>query len=269
MRLLLPPVVLAAACQGPSLDATGTFLEETFFSETLLDDYILRVRLPPDLDEAASYPLIVQLDPTAFGLQQFATTTHLVSTYAAAGDWPEAIVVGIDDPDPFTRSRDYLPQDEPGPDFADEGADTFYAVLRDELLPHIEAAWPTDPGDRTLVGHSNGGVFGMYTALRYAPGAPPMFGQIVAADFGIGENLFLLEQRLAERTTDLPVHLYASRAVFNGATQQIAHDAMFGRLEDRGYPGLDLRTEVLDTDHGGSVYPSFEHGLDAHFGGAR
>lgn len=236
---------------------------ETFRSAIVDDDYILRVRLPPDYDADPSqdYPLIIQLDPTFAGGEKYAITVGLVSHYAGSGEWPEAIVVGVDYRDPGLRQRDYLPELPPDPAYGGAGADRFYRVLRDELLPHIEAKYRVDPSQRILVGHSNGGVFAWYAAFRHAPPEPPLFQAIVAADNGYGEALFTFERWHAERSEALPMRIYASIAAFNGATQQITFNAMIERIEQRDYAGLDLRTELLETDHGGVVAPSFEAGL--------
>jgi hypothetical protein len=255
-------MVLFAAllgCQPAPLDATGTTTTSTFTSAIVEDDYVLRLRLPPNHDPDTPYPLIVQLDPTFVGLKQFDHTVGFVSQRAADGDWPEAIVLGVDYPDPYTRSRDYTPDDTPDPAFNDAGADTFYRVLRDELLPHVEADLAVSR--RLIVGHSNGGVFATYAALRYDPATPPLFSGFVAADFGLDTSMFTYQQWLFDRADDLPIRWYASRAVFNGATQQITHDAFFERLRDAALPGLALQTEVLEADHGGAVAPSFDAGL--------
>lgn len=258
---------LLLACSPAPLDATGALSEETFYSELLDDDYLLRLRVPPGYDADTALPLVVQLDPTYAGLEEYARTVGFVSQRAAAGDWPDAIVLGVDYPDPSTRHRDYTPADEPDPAFGDPGADTFYRVLKEEILPHIEASWSVDPAHRTIVGHSNGGIFASYTALRYDPAEPTLFSGVVAADFGVPTALLTYEGWLAERADDLPLRWYNTRAVFNGATQQILHEALFDRVRGRGWPSLALETVVLETDHGGAVSPSFEQGLDFVFAG--
>lgn len=57
------------------------------------------------------------------------------------------------------------------------------------------------------------------------------------------------------------MQFYASRAVYNGASQAVSFQAMLERLRSRGFSSLQLRSEELETDHGGAIYPSFEHGL--------
>jgi hypothetical protein len=141
MRAVLLLLLLGCADDPPP--TTGEVSEQPFSSEVVEDDYLLRVRLPPEGD--GPFPLILQLDPTFVGLQQFALSAGFVSQHAAAGDWPEAGVVGVDYPDPFTRQRDYTPEEPLDPDFGNGGADAFDRVLRDEVLPHLQETLPVDP----------------------------------------------------------------------------------------------------------------------------
>ena len=102
-----------------------------------------------------------------------------------------------------------------------------------------------------------------YATLRHDPDlGPPLFAGAVAADNGYAESLFNYERWHSERADDLPMTLYTTRALYNGATQAITFDAMIERLQGRGYPGLTLETAVLDTDHGGALEPSYTRGLE-------
>lgn len=260
---------LASGCSEEPLPTTGEVTVERFTSALVDDEYVLRLRTPPgyDPDASTNYPLVVQLDPTFAGLREFEITTGLVSQRAADGDWPEAFVLGVDYPDPATRERDYAIPDPPNPAFDGDGADRFFAALRDEILPHVEASARIDPARRVLVSHSNGGVFAWYAAFRQEPDLAPLFSGIVAADNGYDEALFTLERWTSERVDDLPLTIYASRAVYNGAGQKVVFEFMEERLTSREYPSLVLETDVLETDHGGAVWPSFERGLDLFFTG--
>lgn len=263
----------AAACGGEDpRPATGELTTEVFPSAVVGDDYLLRIRLPPGYDPGATpgYPLIIQLDPTYAGLEEYAITVGLVSDHAGRGEWPEAIVVGVDYPeDPSLRERDYRPPSPPDPDFAGEGADRFHRMLAEELIPALEAEYAIDPGRRLLLGHSNGGVYCWYEALRHDPSAgPPLFAGVVAADNGYDEALFTYERWHSERADDLPITLYVTHALYNGAIQEVVFDAMLDRVRGRGYPSLRLESAVLDTDHGGAIVPSYEQGLELLLGGA-
>ncbi len=47
------------ACKPEPLPATGEQYTETFRSELLDDDFLLRIRLPPGVDESEAWPLVV------------------------------------------------------------------------------------------------------------------------------------------------------------------------------------------------------------------
>lgn len=260
---------LAACTSVDPLPATGEVWTEPLRSEIGSEEYVLRIRVPPGYDGGdTAYPLVVQLDPTFAGLRQFDVTVGLVSQRAADGEWPEAIVVGVDYPDPTTRERDYALPDPLDPEYGSDGADRFYRVLRDEVLPHVESSLRVDSAERVLMGHSNGGVFAWYAALRHDPAEPPLFSGIVAADNGYSEELFTLERWHAERSTSLPIRLFATRALYNGASQQVAQGFMIDRLAERDYAGLVFDAAVYETDHAGVLEPSYEDGLDHVWGGA-
>jgi len=263
-------LALVGGCKDEPWSATGELSVERFASDAVGDEYVLRVRLPPGYDANASttYPLIVQLDPTYVGLQQYDITVGLVSQYAERNEWAEAIVVGVDYDDPSLRERDYDPPDPPDEAFDGEGADRFYRMLADELVPHLETTYAINPARRYLLGHSKGGVFAWYAVFRHDPAiGPPLFAGVVAADNGYQEPLFTYERWHHERADDLPVTIHTTRAVYNGAVQKVTFDAMVARLRDRDYAGLVLETEVLETDHAGSVWPSYEGGLELLLGG--
>ena len=101
---MLAAALLIAACgsDSSSSDSGGTIIRGT-------------TDQPISYDPAGAYPLIVQLDPTFAGLREYEHTVGLVSRRAADGRWPEAIVLGVDYPDPWTRHRDYTPTDDPDP----------------------------------------------------------------------------------------------------------------------------------------------------------
>lgn len=266
--LLLAALVALAGCGPEPYPATGTLSTEAFHSAVVGDDYVLRLRLPPGYDDSRAWPLVVQLDPTYAGLLEYDFTVGLVSHFAGSGGWDEAIVLGVDYPDPNTRERDYALPSPPTPAYDAGGADRFYRALRDEILPHVEGRYTVDAGRRYLVGHSKGAVFAWYAAFRHAPPDPPLFTGIVAADGGFEEELFTCERLHAERSTSLPLRIYASRAVFNGAVQHVVFHAMLDRLRGRGFADLVLVDEEHETDHAGVLEPSFRAGLALMLGGA-
>lgn len=268
---LAASALFSASCTPEFPTVTGTVSVEPLHSKLVNDDYLLRVRLPPsyETDPTRRYPLIVQLDPTFVGLHEFDITCGLVSEHAGEGRWPEAIVVGPDYPDPNTRLRDYVLPKPLTESFSGQNVDLFYRVMKEEILPYVEAKYRIDSTKRILIGHSAGATAVYYFTFRHAPPEAPLFSGAIAADDGIEEGFFTLERWHAMRTDSLPIKLFATRALWNGAVQEVPYRALVSRIQSRNYQGLSFAEKTLDTDHGGAIYPSFEQGLDFIFGGGK
>ena len=158
---------------------------ETLVIESAQTDDRLEVSVAvPSGPSAAGRPLpvIYVLDPVL----NFETATAAAGWLATAGqlaggDFPRTIVVGVGYPNDddvrkvmARRARDLTPTDGPAPEglslppfpFGLGGAARFLDALVSEVMPQIEAAYGADPDDRTLVGHSFGGLFALFTLFR-------------------------------------------------------------------------------------------------------
>ncbi|MEO1082717.1 MAG: alpha/beta hydrolase-fold protein, partial [Acidobacteriota bacterium] len=134
------------------------------------------------------------------------------------------------------------------------GADAFLRFLGDELVPHVEASYRTQPF-RLLVGHSFGGLF----ALHAMATQPDLFGAILSISPSLwwdgGRTVDQLETLFAERPA-LATQLYAT--VGNESGLMIDP---FNRLQTllryRAPAGLRWHAEVYDAeDHGTMPLPS-------------
>jgi predicted alpha/beta superfamily hydrolase len=144
---------------------------------------------PPTDPPPEGYPVIVTTDANL--------TFPIAATMAAASvlQLPKrALVVGVGyaADDYFTpqlrRTRDLTPVTDlakiprnaglPTPVAADYGgAEDFFRFIVDELLPAVSAVHPIDPAERTLFGHSLGGLF----VLRMLFDHPEAFRNFVAS----------------------------------------------------------------------------------------
>lgn len=100
---------------------------------------------------------------------------------------PDLIMVAIPcNFEPWMREAEYgvwktgrvitiLETGEAGPGLGGEG-DAYVHFLMDELKPHIDSSFPTDPDDTAIVGSSAGGDISFYAALRY----PEIFSKCAA-----------------------------------------------------------------------------------------
>lgn len=94
------------------------------------------------------------------------------------------------------RVRDYLyplalPPDEikaPG------GGEQFRQFISRELLPSIDSKYRTTTKDRSLLGHSFGGYFALYTLLNQAKNKTREFQNFVAASPPVWYNNYYLNQ---------------------------------------------------------------------------
>ena len=140
----------------------------TIQSEVLKEQRELLVYLPKNYDATNRYPVIYVLD----GEFYFIPTIGVVSSLSATKAIPESIVVAIPT---RIRVRDYLPPikgeaqsnqqqfiKQKFPRFG--GTEKFQTFLMTEVFTYIDSHYSTLP-NRTLIGHSNGGVFSLHTLL--------------------------------------------------------------------------------------------------------
>jgi predicted alpha/beta superfamily hydrolase len=267
--------VALAGCGADLPPITGQLEHQDLPSAIVGDRYRIDVRLPPgyDADPARRWPVVYQLDGTSFGPEFDLAAAH-ASALAATGTIPELIVVGIGYPyaDPQTggaagRSRDYvltLDDGRPG------GLPDFLRFVREELIPHIDARYRTDPAVRALSGHSLGGFVVLHTLFTTALEANPPFTRFIAGDPSLFEDDYLLlseEQQLAAQTQSLPARLHFHIARYDGAVQQLGFAELTRRLRSH-YSDLTLTTKMSDTDHLGVLPLSIADGLAAVFAGA-
>lgn len=138
--------------------------------------YKLYVSLPRDHEKSqARYPVIYTLDAD----YSFAVARNVVEHLADRDHLRWAIVVSIGydgygdnqmHPYRVNRTRDYTPAHSPeggyGPEYQKHsgGGPKFRQFLGEELIPMIDRTFRTT-SERTLVGHSYGGLFSTWTML--------------------------------------------------------------------------------------------------------
>jgi len=148
------------------------------------------------------YPVIYVLDGNAL----FSSVVALVQQFGET-DWnwilPKMIVVGI----PSTnRRRDLTPYHvEADPPFFDKeggkvtgGGKNFVSFMQNELMPHIDSLYPTQP-HKILIGHSFGGL----TAIDILANHTNLFNSFICIDPSMWwDNLHFLETTKKALTRD-------------------------------------------------------------------
>lgn len=138
-------------------------------------DYKIYINLPAsyfDNKREKSYPTLYLLDAD----YSFALAKQIGEHLMDRNRIKEFIIVGIAYDGPLkyklNRTRDYTPSKVLdggyGPEYQQYsgGADQFHQFIKNELIPYINARFSTN-NDRTIVGHSYGGLFASYGLIKY------------------------------------------------------------------------------------------------------
>ena len=271
LRILLLFVVLSAACSpAPPESETGTTAAQ-FDVETLQSaaglDYRVYVALPADYSSNTekTYPVVYLLDGN------FLTElTSEISRYLLwARKLPELIIVGIGYPTEDLgeifdlRQRDLTPtkSEEPSGE-----AGEFLKFIQEDLIPHIDGNYRTDPMDRTLAGWSYGGLFSLYALFH----APETFNRYVALSPSLSwddQVIFEYEEEFATKHSDLPVKLFLSVGGLEEERDPAEQGITLLRklhtsLGNRSYAGLDMEMAIMEDETHSSVVPgAFSRGL--------
>lgn len=263
----------------------------TLRSSAVDQDYLISVACPFGYAEHPDYhyPVIYVLDANmSFGI--VVETMRILNIRVPwSKEFPDAIVVGIGYPLSGTlveiyhqmlhlRMRDFLPTRDVGVEkfFQDTfpvfesvisgGASHFLQFIQHELIPMIEAEYRADPTDRTLMGHSWGGLFALYALFAQ----PQLFQQCIAgsADLQHGQGYLLrTEAVFAQEHQTFPVNLYMAFA-----EQELDDDnrpavtSFVSTLKQRSYLGLKFTYETIPTcTHGGALPGTYAAGLSTVF----
>ena len=170
----------------------------------------------------ALLPVIYVLD-AAFNFQTTAAAGAWLATASrlAGGGFPPSVVVGVGYPTDdlaevmARRARDLTPTRGGAPEgvrlppfpLGLGGAPRFLDALVGEVIPQVEARYPADPGDRTLVGHSFSGLFALFTLFR----RPAAFGRylVVSPSIWWDDRAILRQERAwADDRADLPARVF-------------------------------------------------------------
>lgn len=231
-------------------------------------NYELFVALPPDYAKSKrSYPVVYMLDAD----YSFALVRNIVQHFVEREDLPPMILVAIAYPGAaanrdvyrMNRTRDYTPVYAPDGGYGAEfqkvsgGAPKFRAFFRSELVPYVEKNFRAEQRDRTIIGHSYGGLFATYVLLT----EPDLFARyiIVSPSLWYANRTALAIDAAGTTKPDARVFF----AVGSMENQPQANRAMVDDLEElvtqlknRNHPKLQMRLKIFDGETHNSVFPA-------------
>jgi uncharacterized protein len=255
-----PSLEVASAAAGPPAGQETTIVigeRVALHSAILGEDRVLMVYRPPPDEASTPYPVVYLLD----GEAHFHHVTGLIQFLMSQGLMPRVMVVGVVNVD---RTRDFTPtRDTQFP--TSGGADRFLAFLRRELIPAVEARYPT-ARYRVLIGHSLGGLLAIHALNQ----APDLFDAIIA----LSPSLFWGES-LVQRQTEalLAAHPPADRTLYltvgNEEPVMVAAARSYAELlRAHARPGIRWLFEEMEReDHGSIVHRGAYRGLELVFEG--
>lgn len=191
------------------LQKTGVL--DSIYSQTLKEYRDIYVQLPANYNANQRYPVAYVLDG-----EVFLPTVSNVQDYYSGGFTPEMILVGISNNK--NRMRDLTTstiKEMYGMPFNEENgaANNFIKFIETELIPFIEKKYPVT-NFRTLIGHSYGGLFTIYTLIHH----PKLFSNYLAIDPSLDwDNQKLLK----EAQEKLPSQNYKGKSLFMSLSGQL------------------------------------------------
>jgi predicted alpha/beta superfamily hydrolase len=227
-------------------------------------DYQLFLSLPDHREKGKLYPVVYLLDAD----YSFALVRNVVQHFVEREDLPPMILVAIAYPDAATnrevykmsRTRDYTPVYVPdggyGPGYQklSGGGAKFRAFIARELVPYIERQFPAQPGDRTLIGHSYGGLFATYVLLT----EPSLFKRyiIVSPSLWYAQRMtFALEEKAALAGIRPDAHAFFAVGALENPQMASDLSELVKRLESRNNPRLSTQLQIRDGERHNSVFP--------------
>lgn len=227
--------------------------------------YPIFVSLPSSYNSSDKvYPVVYMLD----AYSSFGIVSQTVKLLAFNNELPELIIVGISSEGGskefnFNRARDYTPtfiQPENLPASsrsmipASGGAGKFLDFIEKELIPFVETNYRFSPGDRTLIGHSLGGLFVTFTLFE----KPQLFNRYVMispALFWDNNYILKLEKNFSEHEKSLNAVVYTSVGSLEESQFLETWKEFTGSLKQHKYTGLKLTAEISESETHYTIIP--------------
>lgn len=258
MMLACGSAVNAQSVKVDGLQGLGELHYHQLTSIKPKQNYHIFVRLPQDYKPTTHYPTLYILD----GGSSFPVISSYYHQMNFINSVPKMILVGIsygvdgyDAKDPVNsnnRSRDYTAKSAEREYWG--GAEDFQQVLAKQVIPLIESRYSADAKRRIIMGHSLGGQFVIYTAMK----RPELFAAYIASNPALHRNLKTFTQAI---THQKPVLLFVGAASEDNDRFKLPLN-QWVRWQEQNKQPWQLKVEKLHGhDHMSSVPAAFRMGI--------
>jgi len=218
--------------------------------------YPIEIVLPDGYDSTKKYPIVYFTD-WWFSAQSFPFTYNRLRM---AGVIEPFIMVGISTKGDMRdwrmeRLRDLTPTNVADYDVPDSlaigsrgisgGAANFLSFIKNELIPVVEAKYPSDTLNRGYVGYSLGGLFGACVLVS----EPQIFQHYLLGSPSLKYDNFVMINRLKETNPD---KLLSVKSIFITVGEEESGDYLKGFADFRDLilkkdlPNLELKSVIID-----------------------
>jgi len=249
------------ANRPPMFEMIGTQVR-TLTSSIDGQEYKLYVALPPGYNDASKqFPVLYLLDAQ----WDFPLVEGLVATQLQEGFVPRLVIVGItwggSNPNPSQlRMRDFTPTKGRIPQTGN--APNFLKFIKQDLIPFVDSNYRTTK-DRTLMGHSAGGLFGAYALFN----EPEIFNRYILASPELMydvPSLVSYEKEFAKKGPQSQVRIFMSTGGLEAPKLPVFRE--FAEMMKTEHPAINTEARIIaDTTHNASEADGYLQGLRSVF----
>lgn len=221
------------------------------------------------------YPVVFMLDAySSFGIM-----VQAQRLLAYSKEVPEAIIVGISSEGGskefvYNRSRDYTPTEIDQKNLPESmkemipvsgGAKKFLNFIMDELIPFVEAKYRCENNERTLVGHSLGGLFCFYTLFTN----PEIFNKYVIISPALAwdnEVILKMAKKYFDDSKQITATIYSAVGELEDKMFIDPWSRLMAELNDHPQKGIKIKSEIAKNETHYTIIPYIcTHGLTSVF----
>lgn len=239
-----------------------------------------------------TYPIFIALPGSYFTTEKTYPVVYMLDAYSSFGimvqmarllafdkELPEVIIVGISSEGGskefnYGRARDFTPTQIQPEKLPEEfrstfpisgGAEKFLGFIKDELMPYVESNYRFSPGDRTLEGHSLGGLFVFYSLFK----EPGLFKRYIAISPALlWDDGFLIkdEEKFSKDHKSLESIIYTAVGSLENEFIKRPWKQLISNMNSRGYDGMKLKSGIAEGETHYTIIPYIvTHGLKSVF----